>query len=134
MFLPWHFTVAYVLDLLLGDPSGWPHPVRWIGLWISRVEILFYKEKETPNAQRLSGCFFVSTVIAGVAGATAFVLGLTFLIHPLLGYMTAIWLAYTTLATRSLHVSCGGGFEGRGPEPCQATPVMDRESRYEPAR
>ena len=23
--------LAVVCDLVVGDPSGWPHPVRWLG-------------------------------------------------------------------------------------------------------
>lgn len=30
--------VGYVLDLILGDPEGWPHPVVWIGRFISWLE------------------------------------------------------------------------------------------------
>ena len=26
------------LDLLIGDPEGWPHPVVWIGRYISQAE------------------------------------------------------------------------------------------------
>ncbi|MEK7803488.1 MAG: cobalamin biosynthesis protein, partial [Deltaproteobacteria bacterium] len=29
---------AYILDLLLGDPKWLPHPVRWIGRYISFLE------------------------------------------------------------------------------------------------
>src|SRR4051794_11758723 len=31
-------TIAYFLDLLIGDPPHWPHPVKWIGRLISFCE------------------------------------------------------------------------------------------------
>ena len=30
--------VGFVLDLIIGDPEGWTHPVIWIGKWISFME------------------------------------------------------------------------------------------------
>ena len=30
--------LGFLLDLLLGDPHGWPHPVIWIGKLISLLE------------------------------------------------------------------------------------------------
>ena len=31
-------TLAFFLDLLIGDPPKWPHPVKWIGMLIGRLE------------------------------------------------------------------------------------------------
>lgn len=30
--------IGFCLDLLIGDPEGWTHPVIWIGKWISFME------------------------------------------------------------------------------------------------
>ena len=30
--------IGLALDLCIGDPEGWPHPVIWIGRYISRAE------------------------------------------------------------------------------------------------
>jgi adenosylcobinamide-phosphate synthase len=30
--------IGFALDLLIGDPEGWPHPVIWIGRFISFLE------------------------------------------------------------------------------------------------
>ncbi|MCK4691446.1 MAG: cobalamin biosynthesis protein, partial [Desulfuromonadales bacterium] len=32
------FCAILLLDLLLGDPHGWPHPIVWIGRLIERLE------------------------------------------------------------------------------------------------
>lgn len=34
----WSMLIGCALDLLLGDPEGWPHPVIWIGRWIRFAE------------------------------------------------------------------------------------------------
>lgn len=40
-FLKWNIAamlVGFILDLLIGDPEGWTHPVIWIGKYISWME------------------------------------------------------------------------------------------------
>ena len=104
IFLPQHFAAAYVLDLILGDPSMLPHPIRWIGHLISRLEKIFYDGKASAVLQRLAGCAFWCSVVAGVASGTLLIMGVSKYLHPYLGQFMIVWLAYTTLATRSLHL------------------------------
>ena len=33
------FLCGFILDLILGDPEGWPHPVRWIGKLIAVLDV-----------------------------------------------------------------------------------------------
>lgn len=103
LFLPWHLAAAYGLDLLLGDPSGWPHPIRWIGHLITRTERIFHDEKGSPLFRRMAGFAFWLVVVTAVATTTLSIVGLFSHLHPTLGDLTAIWLGYSTLATRSLH-------------------------------
>jgi len=42
IFLPWHLTAAYLLDLAAGDPKWLPHPIRWIGRLVTLTESFFY--------------------------------------------------------------------------------------------
>ncbi|MCJ8343718.1 MAG: cobalamin biosynthesis protein, partial [Cetobacterium sp.] len=39
------YGIAYILDLILGDPHWFPHPVRFIGKLIELLEKLFYRFK-----------------------------------------------------------------------------------------
>ena len=98
-----HLAGAYALDLILGDPQNWPHPIRWIGALIGRVEGFCYSDRAAPAVQRMAGCLFWIVVVAVVACATAVFLALCSGINSLLGQAAAVWIAYTTLATRSLH-------------------------------
>jgi len=102
-FLPWHLTAAYVLDLLVGDPRWLPHPTRWIGRWINWIEGVFYDGGASAALQRAAGCVFCTSVVAGVLIATKVLIGLSLQLDVFLGQAVIIWLAYTTLATRSLH-------------------------------
>ncbi len=103
LFFPWHLMAGYGLDLILGDPRGWPHPVRWIGFLITRLERVFYQNSPDAVLQRLAGFFFWTAVVLVTASATVVLLGTAYFIHKILGHLVMIWLVYSTLATRSLH-------------------------------
>ena len=38
MWSLWAMVIGFGLDLLLGDPQGWPHPVAAIGRLIAALE------------------------------------------------------------------------------------------------
>ncbi len=102
-FLPWQLFAAYLLDLAAGDPGWLPHPVRWIGSLIARTEKVLYPAKASPAGLRFSGfALWVVVMLAVLLAAKAF-LGLSNFVAPPLADLAAIWLAYSTLATRSLH-------------------------------
>ncbi len=94
---------AYVLDILVGDPRWLPHPIRWIGSWISRCESFFYRPHGSPMQQRLMGISFWFSVVGVVILSALFVLKAAFWLHASLGILISIWMAFTVLATRSLH-------------------------------
>jgi len=103
LFLPWHLTAAFALDLIAGDPQGWPHPVRWIGWLITRVEAFLLCGDRSPLRQRLAGIAFWAAVMAVSTGAVLVALQLAAHVHPVAGNLLMVWIAYTTLAVRSLH-------------------------------
>lgn len=44
--IPAHFiaiAIGFILDRMIGDPPTWPHPVRWIGNFISKLTTLLNK-------------------------------------------------------------------------------------------
>lgn len=103
LLLPWHLASAYLLDLVLGDPERLPHPIRWIGRLISWTEGIFLDGNGSANQQRLAGFAFWLVVVIGVISGTLFIAGLSSHVYPSFGNFIVIWLAYCTLATRSLH-------------------------------
>jgi adenosylcobinamide-phosphate synthase len=103
VFLPWHLAAAYLLDLASGDPPWLPHPVRWIGRLITQVENLLYNDSAPPALMRVSGFALWAIVIAVVVCAAKALISLSSFAGWIFGDLALIWLAYTTLATRSLH-------------------------------
>ncbi|MEJ5366030.1 MAG: adenosylcobinamide-phosphate synthase CbiB [Desulfosoma sp.] len=94
---------AFALDLVLGDPPHWPHPVRWIGRLIQTTEGVFYKGGDTPTGQRLRGVLFWIVNVCAVSGCVAVLLAAANWIHGGFAALCSLWIAYTALATRSLY-------------------------------
>ncbi len=97
MGLAFPFLVGYLLDLLLGDPPGWPHPIRFLGRAIEVWEEVLYQPRVGE------GVFFwlavMGTALAGALG----VLGAAAILPRLAGAVLLIYFLYAGLATRSLH-------------------------------
>ncbi len=95
--------IGFVIDLLLGDPHGWPHPVIWIGKLISflekRLRRLF---PATPGGERAAGAV-IWVVTAGVSLAVPLViLRLCGRVSPWLRLAVESIMCWQILATKSL--------------------------------
>ncbi|MBI4682813.1 MAG: cobalamin biosynthesis protein CobD, partial [Nitrospirae bacterium] len=107
-------TAAYLLDMAIGDPKWLPHPVRWIGWAIEKMERVLRKwevrsEKSEVKrlTEKLSGILLVIAVVGATYGIFYFINYLLLTSHfPLLtSYLSFIILAVliaTTIATREL--------------------------------
>jgi adenosylcobinamide-phosphate synthase len=96
----WLVLGAFGLDLLLGDPRGWPHPVVWVGRLIQRLEELW---TAWLGRSRLAGVLLTLSTLLVTGGAAWGLLALAGFLHPWLQAAAALWLAWTCLALRSLH-------------------------------
>ena len=92
------FLLAYLLDLLLGDPPGWPHPVRLLGSIIQYWESVLYRTRVGAGAQ------FWLAVMATTGVLILGILGVAALLPPWGGIAVLTYFLYTGLATRSLHL------------------------------
>jgi adenosylcobinamide-phosphate synthase len=91
-------VLGFFLDQLLGDPPGWPHPVRWIGRligWLERVLRPYFPE-------RLGGIFLLLFVVFITAAAVIISVDLADRVHPLFRLILATVLIWWGLASRSL--------------------------------
>src|SRR4051812_1289795 len=102
----WSLPMGAALDALLGDPKGWPHPVRLIGGLIGRSERvlrwLVARAGGTARAERLAGVT-LTLVVVGLAGAPAW--GLVALgdrLGVFGGLTSRVVLIYWGLAAHSL--------------------------------
>ncbi|MEG1774718.1 MAG: adenosylcobinamide-phosphate synthase CbiB [Oscillospiraceae bacterium] len=92
-----------LLDLLLGDPHALPHPVRLLGRWIARCEILLRRAlPKTPGGERLGGVLLVMLVALPTALAAGGLVALCARLHPAAALAAESVLCYYLLAARSL--------------------------------
>ncbi len=96
-------SAAYVLDLIFGDPAGYPHPVRLIGKSISLLEKRFLQWAQTPGMQRFWGVILAVTIVCGAGILTWGIIRIAEWVHPIFSSAITIFFAYTTLATRNLY-------------------------------
>ncbi len=97
--LEYQILIAITLDLLIGDPRWFPHPVKIIGTFASLLEPPFRRLFRNP---RLAGIMTAITVISATAVAAYGAVRSAYLIHPLAGEFISIILLYTCFAARDL--------------------------------
>ena len=90
--------IGYIIDLIIGDPYSFPHPVRFIGKLIKITEDQIRKVAKNDKALKIGG-FILWFITVGV---TYFVTYLIVKLSSLIpgGFLIAnSFLIYTTLAT-----------------------------------
>lgn len=92
---------AVFLDLVLGDPRALPHPVVGIGKLISSLEGPL--RRLIPDVRMAGVALLVTTVGASYALAASLIYA-AYLFAPEAGFVAALYLAWVSLAARSLHV------------------------------
>ncbi|HED24540.1 MAG TPA: cobalamin biosynthesis protein CobD [Firmicutes bacterium] len=98
LFFAAAFTVAYCLDLLLGDPQGWPHPVRLLGKFIASLEGAARKICQSPAGLKAAGVAIVIIAAGGSAAVVFLVLRAAYSFNPACGLLVEIYILYSVLA------------------------------------
>jgi adenosylcobinamide-phosphate synthase len=93
---------AYLIDRLAGDPEWLPHPVRLIGLAISRGESALRHPAQSNRTALLAGAALASTIVAGTYFLTRTIVRAAHTQSPTLGKSVELLLAWTCLAARNL--------------------------------
>jgi adenosylcobinamide-phosphate synthase len=94
--------LAALLDYLIGDPWGWPHPVRVIGWVISRLNNIFLKYCQNPFSQRLAGIILGISVIIGSGLLGWIIVKIAQGVHPFLEITVQTILLASCFALKSL--------------------------------
>ncbi len=91
--------VAWTLDLILGDPERFPHPVRWMGAAIGAAEPRF---RALPVDERISGALMAGALILLSWAASAVLVGAARWASPAAGAAVEVVIVYACISTRSL--------------------------------
>jgi adenosylcobinamide-phosphate synthase len=99
MTIEQQILLAVVLDLLLGDPRWFPHPVKLIGRLALALESPLRSLIVSP---RLAGCVTAGLVVIATAGTSALLIRAGGWIHPWVGDAISVFLLYTGIAARDM--------------------------------
>lgn len=103
MWTLYALLAGFGMDLLLGDPHSFPHPVVAIGKLISALEKLLRRLfPATRNGERLAGGILWVLVVSVSAGIPALLLWLCRSISPWLGLAAESVMCWQILAAKSL--------------------------------
>lgn len=94
--------VAAVLDYVIGDPWGWPHPVRVMGWLISRFTHFVCKRFDNPQLQRWAGIVLGTGLIIGSGIIGWLIVRSASWLHPLFAIAVESILLASCFAGRSL--------------------------------
>ncbi|MBW4548869.1 MAG: adenosylcobinamide-phosphate synthase CbiB [Symplocastrum torsivum CPER-KK1] len=97
--------LAAVLDYVVGDPWGWPHPVRVMGWVIAHFTTFALKQFSRQSERRCAGIVLgVGLIISSGITGWLIVRGASW-IHPLLGVVVEAILLASCFAARSLRTA-----------------------------
>ncbi|MCP4161910.1 MAG: cobalamin biosynthesis protein CobD [Deltaproteobacteria bacterium] len=99
--LEWYvIPLALILDLIVGDPHNFPHPVRWMGNAISFFEPYFRKIK---LSLRVTGGLFAVSLILLTLYLSYTLLSFVASISHFLGVILEVVMVYYSLSIRCLN-------------------------------
>lgn len=99
--IPGHFiaiAIGFLLDLLIGDPKNWPHPVRWIGNFIERSTAIFNKKR----FRMLKGTIVALATIGLVLAIVFVIVTFMYSVNLYVGILVEACFIAIALAQRSL--------------------------------
>jgi adenosylcobinamide-phosphate synthase len=96
------YSAAFLLDLILGDPHHWPHPIRWIGNSISWLQQRIRAVCHSESALYVGGAVLWLVIVGATWLVTWAVISGLSAVNIWLGRLVELWLAYTILAGRCL--------------------------------
>ncbi len=105
IFLVLDVVAAWLLDCLLGDPHGLPHPVNAIGRLIGFLDRRWHPgPAATPIRAFSAGLALAVVVILLTAGLAMGLVMVASLIHPVVMHLVVVYLLYAALAGRCLEL------------------------------
>ena len=98
-YLPIQIGIAFLLDIMIGDPRWFPHPVRMIGVCIEYCEKVL---RRLVPSEQVGGIFLAFIIVIGTYLVTYQLLIFFYEIRWSLGIITSIVIIFFSLSTRDL--------------------------------
>jgi len=103
-------TLAYILDLIIGDPRQLPHPVKGMGWAIGKIEAFLRgmiqdtedRRQRTEKFEKIAGISLVMIIVGSTYGLFYVINSLFTVYYSVPTLLIMIYLTSTTLATRGL--------------------------------
>jgi adenosylcobinamide-phosphate synthase len=110
------FVTGFFMDLIIGDPYNFPHPIRWIGSFIGWLDRkLLGDKKDLPagadkamssqkqkSVERIKGLLMWVLVVGVTVAVSLFVVSACYSLHFVLGIVVEAILTCYCLAAKSL--------------------------------
>ncbi|MBM7583835.1 adenosylcobinamide-phosphate synthase [Bacillus pakistanensis] len=94
-------TIAFILDIIIGDPLNWPHPVKWMGSYIAILEKWLNKGKH----KGIKGFIMLFILIISILFIILPILWIGYSIHTFIGILIESILIMTTISQKSLRMA-----------------------------
>ena len=97
-------AVSYILDLVIGDPEGWPHPVRAIGRLIGVLDKKMLARRGGVNDERIKGAILFAVVVGATVLSSVFFIKFSKILSPAIGTLAAVYIGYSSISVKDLWV------------------------------
>lgn len=94
--------IAFVLDMIFGDPYDFPHPVRYIGSLIHWLDVNLRKVFRSNRGLVVAGLILAVGTIGLTFALTFAVMYVAFRLHPWVGVSVEGFILYTTFSVKCL--------------------------------
>lgn len=91
--------IAFVVDLLCGDPRWMPHPIRLIGHCAEKSESM---SRRLVKNESVAGLLAVLLVLSFTGISAYMLVEAGSALHPVAGNIVAVYLLYTTIALKDM--------------------------------
>ncbi|MBY0121192.1 adenosylcobinamide-phosphate synthase CbiB [Bacillus sp. S/N-304-OC-R1] len=91
-------SIAVLIDLVVGDPPNWPHPVKWMGSFIYKLD----KALNHGRSRKVKGAVMLLVVLAVAGGISFLIVSFLYKLHLIAGILGEAILISTAIAQKSL--------------------------------